>query len=119
MKLFTATILDSGIESAIAGLPGWSHKGETTRRNVLYYPFDVPQVRIFFRAKHRREALKQLERCPFTAPRDVSEWQAESPEKYVTRKRELARGLCMEQTRTGDFSRFQFFAAVYHGKARA
>lgn len=119
MKLFTATVLDSGIESAIDGLPGWSHKGETSQRAVLYYPFNVAQTRIYFRANHRREALKQIARCPFTSPRDVAEWAAESPEKYVSRKRELARALCMEQTRLGDFSRFKFFSAVYHGKAIA
>lgn len=119
MKLFTATILDSGMESAIAGLAGWSHKGETTRRSVHHYPFDVAQTRIYFRAKHRRDAIKQLERCPFTQPRDICEWSPESPEKYISRKREAARALCMEQTRVGDFSRFKFFAAIYHGKATA
>lgn len=119
MKMFTATILDSGMESAIAGLPGWSHKGETTRRSVLYYPFDVAQTRIYFRANNRREAVKQLARCPFTQARDIAEWSAESPEKYISRKRESARALCMEQTRVGDFSRFKFFAGIYHGKAAA
>lgn len=109
MKTFTATILETGLESAIGGLPGWSHAGDVSKRATSFYPFEAWQVRIYFKARNRSEAARQIERLGFASPRDLVTWSPESPERIVQRKRELARKLCMEQTQRGDFSRFQFF----------
>lgn len=92
MKTFTATIILTGLKAAIESLPGWSHKGDTSKRAVSFYPFTVSQVRIYFKAKHRTEAAKQLGlRMAETLPRDLVEYRAEAPEVIVARKRELAR----------------------------
>lgn len=113
MKFFTCTILETGLESAM-DLPGWSHcSSDRTKRAVSYYPFEVDQVRIYFRAKHRTQAAKQIGRCPFTIPRDLAEYQPETPARIVARKLELARRICLAETQRGDFSRLEFFRGLF------
>lgn len=118
MKLFTAQILDSALDSAIAYLPGWSHAGKVTKRHVSHYPFEVDQREIFFKAKHRTEAAKLIARCPFTSPRDLAEWQPESPQKYVSRKLAKASEICKAQTFVGNFSQWKFWQKILSNQPR-
>lgn len=113
MKLFTCKVLESSIEQVIDGLPGWSHQGSSTEREVTYYPFKVWQREIFFRAQNRREAIKQIQRIPFSSPTSINEWSPESPVLIVRRKAALARELCMKETFKGDFSRMDFYKKIY------
>lgn len=62
MKTFAATIEASSLERAI-DLPGWSHAGPEFERKVLWYPWTATFRVIFFRAKHRRQAIKDCDRC--------------------------------------------------------
>jgi hypothetical protein len=71
MKNFTATIQSSQLKSAI-DLPGWSHCGPEFDRKVLWYPWIAQFRKIYFKAKHRREASKQVDRCGLLV-RDLSE----------------------------------------------
>jgi len=71
-------------------------------------------VEIFFNAKHRTEAARQLARCPFIVPRDLVEWQPESPAAIVRRKFEMARAICKAETQLGDFSRLEFFRGLFN-----
>jgi hypothetical protein len=120
MKTFTAQIFHSGLVSAITYLPGWSHAGKITKRHVSYYPFEVDQIQIYFKAKHRTEAARQLSRCPFTLPRDLCEWSPESPEAYIRRKVAAATEICKAETLLGNYSRLKFLGLIIaHGKATA
>lgn len=70
-KLFTATIQDTSLEKAI-DLPGWSHASQPFRKRVLWYPWEADFRTIYFRAKNRREACKQLDHLNLLV-RDLSE----------------------------------------------
>lgn len=70
-KWFTATIQNSHLESAI-GLPGWSHCGPEFDKDVLWYPWIAQFRKIYFKARNRREACKQIDRAGLLV-RDLSE----------------------------------------------
>ena len=71
MKTFSATIEAQCLERAI-DLPGWSHAGPEFERSVLWYPWTATFRKIYFKAKHRREACKQIDRAGLLV-RDLSD----------------------------------------------
>ena len=71
MKLFTGTIEARSLERAI-DLPGWSHAGPEVERPVLWYPWQATFRKIYFKAKHRREACKHIDRLGIMV-RDLDE----------------------------------------------
>ncbi len=71
MKLFSATIEAQCLERAI-DLPGWSHAEPEFEQRVLWYPWKAQFRKIWFKAKHRREACKQIDRAGLLV-RDLDE----------------------------------------------
>lgn len=71
LLLFSVRISECCIDNAIA-LPGWSHAGASFKTRVSWYPFEEQFRTVFFFAKHRRQAAKQIEQFCGRA-RDLSE----------------------------------------------
>ena len=74
MKTFSVVVNDN--ESALerlVGLPGWSHWSQPFKQQVFYYPFEESCRTAYFKAKHRREACKQLDRAGVWCMRPVSD----------------------------------------------
>ncbi len=61
LLLFKVSISEQRLESAI-DLPGFSHAGESVNVRVSWYPFEEQFRKVYFFAKHRRQAAKHLER---------------------------------------------------------
>lgn len=53
-------------------LPGWSHCSQPFEKEVLWYPWKADFIRIYFKAKHRRQAAKDCDRCGLLV-RDLTE----------------------------------------------
>lgn len=71
MKLFSATVEASVLERAM-DLPGWSHCSAGFEQRVLWYPWTAEFRKIYFHARHRREAAKQCDRLGLLV-RDLDE----------------------------------------------
>lgn len=116
-KLFEAQVVDACLCSVIECLPGYSHCGPITQRHTSWYPFVQDQRKVFFYAKHRTQAVRQLTRA-MAGAREVVEYRPESPERYVRRKKALATELCKSETQRGYFGRVAFYRAIVFGGAK-
>lgn len=92
-------------------LPGYSHCGQASERHTTAYPFVEWQRTVYFKAQHRRQAAKQLNRV--SSARDLAEVLPPSPEEQVARKRKLASEICRRETFLGNYSRFEFFKRLF------
>ena len=74
MKNFEAVVLatDLNLERAIS-LPGWSHWSQPFDIHVPWYPWKEAARTVYFKAKHRREALKQLDRRDLVCRKPLSD----------------------------------------------
>lgn len=63
MKLFSFTC-DWPSDESLCEMQGFSHRGQPYKERVFYYPFEQWKVRAYLRAKHRRDATKQLRFVP-------------------------------------------------------
>lgn len=68
---FTCTIESATLDRAI-DLPHWSHAGPEFDAQVLWYPWVAKFRKIYFKARNRREACKQINRAGLLV-RDLSE----------------------------------------------
>ncbi len=74
LKLFEAVVLDTelNLDRALT-LPGWSHWGQPFDVQVSWYPWKEAARTVYFYAKNRREALKQLDRRDLTLRKPLSD----------------------------------------------